>query len=606
MEADKSTDAGSAARALWRVAIVAILTFVSLTMATPDIFIPWHPTAEFGFDVDGTYTVLSVDPGSAAARAGIVVGDRVDMVTTPFASRIYLQPGVQNTVRDGARARYAIVHDGRSRDVELVGRLVPRSLADNVTDIILVVAEAGLILISAALVLARPSRMTWAFFLFGMGSAGLDVTDVADFPAPLTAALLVFQALFSLQFVWLVIFALRFPNDAPTGWRRTVERVLLYALPVLIPLGIWDIAGALFGHVPPPQVIAFGSGLAIGGLFAAALVFVLTYIHATVADRARIRWVMFGLIIGFGGQLTYGIGSTLPGIAVAWPIWLLNLAQASEIFVALTVAYAVVRYRVFDVRFFIGRAVVYAIMTTFVIVTLALVDFAVGKILSGTRLATLGEAGVAIVVGLSLSGVHKALEKFVDRTLFRSRIEAARRLRRIGRGIGHVATLEAIERIVVHEPAEAFDLASVAIFSRTDGGAYVRTEAIGWDASTAHAIEADESLALALLASSEPVPMNHIALLHGPVPSGTKRPSCAMPILVRSTLEAIVFYGPHESQEDLDPDEIETLEHLLAAASSAYDHVRASLAQKKLDELETQMNAFRAVAGFTPITELPA
>lgn len=45
----------------------------------------------------------------------------------------------------------------------------------------------------------------------------------------------------------------------------------------------------------------------------------------------------------------------------------------------------------------------------------------------------------------------------------------------------------------------------------------------------------------------------------------------------------------HESQEEIDPQELETLEHLLSADSSAYDHVRAEISQKKLLELETQM-----------------
>jgi len=606
VETETATDSRKAARSLWRVAIVTILTAIALLMATPDIIQPWHPTGEFGFDVDATDTVLSVAPGSSAARAGIVTGDRFDMGSTPFASRTYVQPGVPNTVRDGARARFTIVHAGRSRDVELVGAVVPRSLADNVTDVILIVSEFGLILISATLVLTRPSRMTWAFYFFGISSAGLDVTDVADFPRALAAFLIVFQGLVYNQWLWLVVFALRFPNDDPIGWRRAAERILLASLVIFTPLGVWAYAGGMFGHVAPPAVSTIFAITTIGGLLAAALVFVATYVSATVVDRARIRWVMFGLLVGFGGQLTYSIGGSLPGVAVAWPLWLLNLAQSAEIFVAITVAYAVIRHRVFDVRFFIGRAVVYGIMTTIVVATLALVDFAVGKILSGTRLAALGEAGVAIVVGLSLNGVHKRLEGIVDRTLFRSRIEAARRLRRVGRGMAHVTTLESIEHIVVREPAEAYDLASAALFSRRDDGTFERTDSLGWDATTSQTIDADESLVLQLLASNEPVPANHIVLKHGALPAGTLRPSCAMAISVRSVLEAIVFYGPHKSQEDLDPDEIEALEGLLTAASSAYDHVRATLAQKKLDELEAEVRTARSIDALPRIEGLRA
>jgi hypothetical protein len=265
----------------------------------------------------------------------------------------------------------------------------------------------------------------------------------------------------------------------------------------------------------------------------------------------------------------------------------------------LTVAYAVIRHRVFDVRFFIGRAVVYAVLTTAVVATLALVDYAAGKVLSGTGLAAIGEAGLAIIVGLSLNGVHKRLERVVDTTLFRSRIAADRRLRRVSRGLNHANALESIARIVVHEPYEAFHLSSAAIFRRDENGTYVRGDSVGWDAATAETIERDDPLVLQLLASKEPVSVADISLPPGSLPAAALRPSVAMPMLVRANLEAIVFYGAHDSQEDLDPDEIETLEHLLSAASGAYDHVRAETAQKKVAELEARFAGELSPSAFT-------
>ena len=82
-------------------------------------------------------------------------------------------------------------------------------------------------------------------------------------------------------------------------------------------------------------------------------------------------------------------------------------------------------------------------------------------------------------------------------------------------------------------------------------------------------IERDDPLVLQLLASKQPVMSYDITMSAAALPAGRLRPAVAMPMLVRSSLEAIVFYGPHQSEEDLDPSEIETLEYLMEAASSA-------------------------------------
>ena len=593
----QAPDPAPSARTLLRVVVVAVVVILGILAGCPDIVLPSHPTAELGITTDGEMTILDVTPGSSAARAGIVAGDRIDIPATPFASRKSLNSGSPNSVRDGALVPLVIVHGGRSRSVALLGTTVPRSFADNATDVFLVIGEVALAVISAILVLLRPSRMTWAFFLFGNAVYGLAVTNSANLDPSLVAALQAVISTYDLPWLWLALFALRFPNDDPTGWRRSAERILLLSLPIFIPLNVWVQSGYLFGVLPPPWLFGLFAFLGVAGLLFAALTFVLTYTNSTVSDRARIRWVMLGFVVGFGGNLTYIVGTTLPGLAVAWPIWLLNLAQTSQIFVAVTVAYAIIRHRVFDVRFFIGRAVVYGILTTGVVATLALIDFAASKVLSGTGLATIGEAGLAVIVGLSLNGLHKRIETLVDTTLFRSRIHAERRLRRVSRGLGHATTLEAIAGIVVHEPVTALHLSSAAIFNRDERGDYIRDVAVGWESAILIAVDRDDPLVLQLLASDEPVPMSDYTLAPGMLPSATLKPSFAMPMRVRANLEAIVFYGPHESQEEIDPQEIETLEHLLAAASSAYDHVRAEISQRKLAELEATLQG-RPLGGY--------
>jgi len=56
-----------------------------------------------------------------------------------------------------------------------------------------------------------------------------------------------------------------------------------------------------------------------------------------------------------------------------------------------------------------------------------------------------------------------------------------------------------------------------------------------------------------------------------------------------------VFYGPHSSGEDLDPEEIEVLEDLMRAAAAAYDHCEAQLALAKMALLEAEVTSLRGL-----------
>jgi len=249
------------------------------------------------------------------------------------------------------------------------------------------------------------------------------------------------------------------------------------------------------------------------------------------------------------------------------------------------------------VRFFIGRAVVYAALSTAVVLALQIVNYAASKMLSAIpNAANAGQAGGAIVLGLSLKLAHAKLEKLVDSTFFKSRVEAQRRLERLSRGLSHAPTLEAIKAIVVSEPATAFALTSAALFARTEGGSYELGACVGWDDATLTTIEPDSPLVLQLLASEDPVPLGDVSFAPGALPPEERKPSQAMSMRVRSDLEAIVFYGPHASQEELDPDEIESLAGLLRAAASAYDHVRAAELHDKLAQLETEVRTLRGEA----------
>ncbi|HEX3467687.1 MAG TPA: hypothetical protein VHT05_06370 [Candidatus Elarobacter sp.] len=94
-------------RSVWRGLAVLVVAVFALLNTVTDTALLWHPFNDVGLSVDSSYTVIGVHPGSSSDRAGIRVGDRIDMAATPVETRRFLVPGVVG-VPDGAHLTVAV------------------------------------------------------------------------------------------------------------------------------------------------------------------------------------------------------------------------------------------------------------------------------------------------------------------------------------------------------------------------------------------------------------------------------------------------------------------------------------------------------------------
>jgi hypothetical protein len=581
--------AGASRPVLRFVVVFVIALFASLNTLF-DVTLPWLPFSDFGMRFDAAARVYQVDAGGEADRAGVRVGDRADLAATPLWSRPYLSAVGYFSAPTGRRATFAFVRNHRTLLVDITAQVHKRTLADNATDLFQMAAFAGVIAIGAVLVLLRPSRMTWAFFLY-CAFANARAVSVGQYlpPPAFVADLLLWLPAKIMANVALVIFALRFPNDEAPGWRGSAEKAALWSLVVLVPIAIWGLLGellALPGYDIATEIVGI---VPIVTLAFVVLVFALTYAHSPASDRAKIRWVFLGLVLGKSGLIIIESTAAVPGISIPWSLPVINMITSLNIVVPIAVAYAVIRHRVFDVRFVAGRAVVYGVLTTTVVALVALIDFVLGKVLSQTHLAGFAEAAAAVVLGLSLNSLHKRIESTVERVFFRRRRLAEQRLQRIGAGLIHAESAAAITDAILGEPVHAFSLASGAVFRRTENGDFIRVAAAGWDAPI-QTIPAEVPAILALCADPTPFPVADGLWPPGTLPWGNAMPAYALPVFVRRRVDAIVFYGAHVSTEELDPDELASLVSLLHAAGFAYEHLasESALAQRAALEIENR------------------
>jgi hypothetical protein len=563
----------------WRIAVVCTLALFVGALTLPDSILPWHPFATFGFETDAGGRVQDVTPGSAAERAGIHAGDRIDVGAADLSVRRAICVSFMAAPAGAVRTFPIIDPRGRRHDVTLTAEVRARSLADNVADVVQNASFLVFLIAGSALVLLRPSGLTWAFFWYALATCGGSVLVGAEAPLPIAIPNIALSFLEGLAWLPFVIFALRFPTNVVTGWRAIMQRTLLASLFVLVPLYLYEGMCSLIAapYYPVIGTIIFqyspGFGFVLG-----TVIFAITYAGAAAADRPRLRWVIAGFLFGYGGLVIQNVLSAT-GLAT-WPIWLTDLVQTLDVAVPLSVGYAIFKHRVIDVQFYLNRALVYGLLTTAVIVVVALLHWIVSKQLEEFHFGILIEVLGVLAVGVSLQKLHGLLDRLVDRFVFRSVHDAEQHLNKIAASLMYAQGIESLDRMICVEPLRALHLAGGAVYRSGDGSSrYDRQETSGVYAG-APSVERDDPFVLEMFASKAPV---------------DTADSIAFPFLIRDEVVGFALYGPHTNGSSIDPNEREIVERFVTRATSAYDHFTSKSRAVEIARLRTENETLKSL-----------
>ena len=584
-----------------RTFVVALLGLLVIVTTLPGLSLVWDPTdttwtsqGELGLQTDYDGRVKAVAEDSPASQAGIVAGDRIDLFQTPFASRAYVA-GSPARAPANVHANVWVIHNGVDRMVDLVPPHRPLPLLTRINLIDRTIAALIFVIVGGLLVILRPSWMTWGFYFYCLGfSPGIAFASFSRFPSASMHAIDVIggDLLTAAGTVGILLFALGFLNDEPARWRNVLARAapvlfILFGLLIAYP----DVANLLLGA---PAELAQRIMLALQGfVFALALFAVVqTYIHGEPESRPRIQWVVVGLFIGIIANYIADVLAFSSALPLTPPRWFESSLLILNVTLPLTVAYAVVRHRVFEVSFVVSRAIVYAVLTFFIASIFSLIEYFVGHELAAVRLAQIIEVVLAIGVSFWIKALETRVEKVVDVVFFRRRREAMRRLERDTNAIHRANAPETVDDYLVNEAVAALALSSGALFRR-DGANFERAAASGWPNAGLHTIAEDDKLVLTLEAEGEPLRCNDIGWQVAGLPADNAAPILAVPLMNRLDLAAFVLYGPHSSGADIDPEEESHLFDLCRAAQSTYEELRLGLLTKQVAELTEEIAKLR-------------
>lgn len=547
------------------LALYAALSFTHLNVI-------WDPAyyGDFGLSVNnlaGPF-VDNIVPGSAADRAGIKVGDRVDR---PQALRDRLVLSEFIAPRPGERMTISVLRGSQRRTLTLTARPLARlTTNDSLLIVLKHISMLVWLVVGLLLVLLRPTKMTWGFYLVALDVV-LILGDDRFFSHPPLGLLvqIIDRIILPAGIAGFIIFCVRFPANEPAGWRRVVESLAPY---LFVALAI----AIAFQSIVPATTFIWPTGLlrfvdyapliALAGFTVGALSLVLTYFGARGLERQRLNWVVLGVLCTLVASAPELLGDVWGGGYSAFN----GAVDLLYVILPLSVAYAVIRYRVMDARFVASRSLAVGVILSLIAFIVAGIDWLFSTRLPNSRLEAAAYVGVALLVGFSLNVARQSISKSIDFIFFRPWYRTQEQV-----GIIADAIRRATSKTDLYEPltnliASAFSLGSAALFERVEGAGFVRVGAHGWPPGTTWNILSDDPPAERADKRPRVVDVDALQWREPDLPPGVARPTIMLPIIVSKRVSAMLLCGAHENGTSLAPDEIRAIRRLCADAAVMY------------------------------------
>jgi PAS domain S-box-containing protein len=405
-------------------------------------------------------------PNSPGQRAGIQVRDLLTSVDdNPIAHLSDLERQLYSTGVYG-KADYAITRGGIELDTPVVVIPEPpdRSVEQALRFIGLIYLAIGVYVLFRRWTAPRATH----FYLFCLVSfawyalkytGALDVLDWTVFWTNIVAE--------ALQPALFLHFALSFPEERLKSARRRLLLPLVYA-PGAVLLGLWMMAvnrweaTGLLKH----RLDQAGTGYDAIFYVLASLLFLHSYRRAdSPLLRQQLKWLWRGALLAV---LPFTLLYAIPFLFdVPMPSLLTKLAGLSLVFLPLTFAWAIVRYRLMDTDLIFKRGVAYTLATGLILGgyfgATALAAALAHNRLPGS-LRGWGE-GVAIVLVLAFfEPLKRRIQGWVDRAFDRQRYDYRKALVEFGRGLSSETDLHALLASIVDRLPNTLLVSRVAVF----------------------------------------------------------------------------------------------------------------------------------------------
>jgi PAS domain S-box-containing protein len=437
----------------------------------PDDGVWWREAA-------GGLRAEKVLPDKPGQRAGIQVGDLLTGVSDSPTTGVTAVTRVADleralyTAGSYGQVYYTITRDGIPLDapVKMIPEPLDRSLELGLRIIGLIYLFIGFYVLFRRWGAPRSTH----FFLFCLVSFALyalkyttklDTLDWAVFWTNVVAE--------ALQPALFLHFALSFPEERFKRLRRRWLLPIVYAPGAgLLALWLWSIGTREATKLLLDRLNQIATAYDAIFYVLAALLFLRSYSRATTPLlRQQLKWVTRGTLLAV---LPFTCFYAIPYLLHLNPPQLLtNLAGLSLVFLPLTFAWAIVRYRLMDTDLIFKRGVAYTLATALIVGgyfgIIALIALVVHQRLPETMREWALVVAILITAAV-FDPLKRRIQGWVDRAFDRHRYDYRSALVEFGRGLSSETDLQALLNSIVEQLPRTLLVARVAIFLTEESG----------------------------------------------------------------------------------------------------------------------------------------
>jgi len=351
-------------------------------------------------------------------------------------------------------------------------------------------------------------------------------------------------------FAGLPYFALSLPEGAPL-LRNLYLRRLFYLFATAWLMLTADLALERFGALgwlqwPPPSELAADLLELCTAVIAICAPWV-AWRRSTGDMKQRVAWI--GVCLG-GTYLTIAFTGILEDIFPNAGDVIRDISVSITFLTSCGLGYAVLRHRIFDFGFAINKALVYAIISTILLLTFGIIEWGFDKLLHfrNREDSAVLDAVVALAIIFSFHRIEHWASRRVNQTFFRQWHQAAERLRTFMDRATHISSEQALEAKFIQALDEFKHASGTAIYTiGADSNFHLRC---GTLAEAPAMIGADDDVA---------IEMRRTRSVVDGFGQNTAAGGLALPAIVRGRVSGLVLLGPKSGTELYRPDEIELL-----------------------------------------------
>jgi hypothetical protein len=524
--------------------------------------------------------IESMAADSPLARVGAKPGDRIVFDRHGDALR---QLGIDETIGvtlfTGARTEHAFV--------------TPVAVSTASTAAYSLEASESLLWLSVAITLAIGALIGWRRASSGAmrvlslalmsGCVNFFAYRLPAGPIQDWCVKLLWPIAFYAAFVGLPYFALSLPDEAPL-LRNVYVRRLFYFFSAAWLVFTAHIAVERFGALSwmslPPVSELTGNILQLCTALIAICAPWVAWRRSTGEMKQRVAWI--GVCLG-GTYVVIAIDGILIDLVPATS-GLIQSGLLKEVSVGLEflcccgLGYAALRHRIFDFGFAINRALVYAIISSVLLLTFGITEWGLDKLLHfrNRESSAILDAIVAVAIIFSFHRIEHWASRRVNQVFFRQWHDAAESLRVFMNRATHIWTEGALQAKFVQALDQFKRASGTAIYAlQTSSGFQLQTGTLAGAPAT---IDPDDDMAIEMRRTRRPIDCVDA--------SNCARGGFAFPVIVRGTLTGIVLLGPKLAGELYRPDEIELL-------ASCVHQFGLDLESLRISELERRNASLR-------------